>query len=396
MDFPAVRFILMVFFGDHVAMLRLLATVLPLYLIIRLIVPLRRPLWLKLVLAAILIVCSAKYPLFEFFYGTFTPPLPRWAMIATGISHGTVVFLTVLCLLRDLFALGWLLARHWRPGLPACRLSAGRWLIGLSLIAVLLATVATWQGLRVPEVRHIRLEVPHLPRALDGLRIVQLSDLHISTSFQRDWVASIVKTTNALKPDLICITGDLADGQPDELAEDLSPLRSLHAPLGVFSCLGNHEYYWGYARWAQASRDLGLHLLENSHMVLDVKGQAVVMAGVTDPAAQRFGLPLPDIGKALTGAPPDALRILLAHRPALFPRSVNAGVDIQLSGHTHGGQVAGLDLVVAAFNDGFRAGVYQLGAHLLYVSSGCALWPGFPLRLLVPSEITELTLRAPR
>ena len=377
-------------------MLRLLATVLPLYLIIRLVLPLRRPLWVKLSLAVLLTLCAAKYPLFEFFYGTFTPPLPRWAMLATGISHGTVVFLTALCLLRDLVALGWLLARQFWPGLPPCRLSADRWLAGLGLLSLLLATVAVWQGLGVPEVRRVSLEVPRLPRALDGLRIVQLSDLHISTSFQRDWVEAVVRTTNALKPDLICITGDLADGLPDTLAADLKPLRSLRAPLGVHSCLGNHEYYWGYDEWAEAYRNLGLHLLENAHVVLNVRGEAVVLAGVTDRAAQRFGLPLPDSAQALAGTPPDAIRILLAHRPALFSQSIAAGVDLQLSGHTHGGQVVGLDIVVAAFNEGFRAGVYRLGECLLYLSSGCALWPGFPLRLLVPSEITELTLCAPR
>ncbi|MDO5483431.1 MAG: metallophosphoesterase, partial [Desulfovibrionaceae bacterium] len=202
-------------------MLRLISTVLPLYLIIRLILPLRSRLWLKFLLSLALVLCAAKYPLFELFYGTFTPPLPRWAMLLTGISHGAAVVLTALCLGRDLLLAGWWLARKFRPALPPCTIGTGQWAAGLTLLSLLLACAAVWQGSRVPEVRRISLALPQLPPALEGLRLAHLSDTHISPCFGQDWVRAVVHQTNALKPDLIVITGDLADGQPAQLESAL-------------------------------------------------------------------------------------------------------------------------------------------------------------------------------
>jgi len=375
-------------------MLRLISAILPLYVIIRLVLPLRTPVWIKALLALVIAICALKYPLFEFFYGTFTPPLPRWAMMVTGIAHGTIVLLTLLCLVRDLFLLGWQVARRFRPGLQRLTLSVGHWAVGLTSLALLLSCLAVWQGMRVPAVHHVSIELPRLPQELHGLRLVQLSDLHISPSFPRQWVQDVVDKSNALKPDIIVITGDLADGLPAALSDDLAPLRDLKAPLGVFSCPGNHEYYWGYAGWMQKIRELGITPLENSHTLLNVRGLPLAVAGVTDEAARRFGLPLPDVRQALSDTPKTALRLMLAHRPRLLYESRDAAVDLQLSGHTHGGQVLGLNALVAFFNDGFLNGLYRAGESLLYLSPGCALWPGFPLRLFVPSEITAITLHS--
>ncbi len=377
-------------------MLHFLTTVLSLYVIVRLILPLRLPLWVKLVLALLVLLFALKLYFFRLAFGTMMPELPRWLMAATGVLHGSLVLLIILCALRDALLLALWLARKFLPQLPALSFSSGQWAAGLLALSLLLSATAVRQALRVPDVHKFNLVLPRLPRALDGLRIVQLSDLHISPAFPRDWVRAVVDRVNALKPDLIVITGDLADGPPARRNEDIAPLAHLRAPLGVFSCAGNHEYYWGYQGWMKKSRAQGIHPLENAHVVLETRGRQLVLAGVTDQAAPAFGLPGPDIPQALAGVPPDATRIMLAHRPRLIAQSAEENVDLQLSGHTHGGQLAGVNQLVAFFNDGFLAGNYHAGDATLYVSPGSGLWAGFPLRLLVPSEITEITLRAPR
>jgi predicted MPP superfamily phosphohydrolase len=135
-------------------------------------------------------------------------------------------------------------------------------------------------------------------------------------------------------------------------------------------------------------------MLLNSHVVLEIRGQKLVVAGVTDMVAERFSLPGPDLAQALAGAPKDAARILLDHRPGNAPANAGAGVDLQLSGHTHGGQIVGINQLVARFNQGFLYGWYQVGAMRLYVSSGAGLWNGFPVRLGVPAEIARVVLRS--
>lgn len=376
-------------------MLHFLATILSLYVIIRLILPLRLPRWGKLALALLTLLCALKLYFFRLTFGSMMPDLPRWFMITTGMLHGALILLIILCALRDAVLLALWLARRFLPQLPRPSLSGGQWAAGLLVISLLMSATAVQQALRVPDVHRLSLVLPRLPRDLDGLRIVQLSDLHISSAFPRPWVQAVVDRVNALKPDLIVITGDLADGPPLRHSGGIAPLAQLRAPLGVFSCTGNHEYYWGYQGWMKNSRKQGIRPLENTHVALKTRGRQLVLAGVTDQAAPAFGLPGPDMAQALAGAPRDATRIMLAHRPRLITQSARANVDLQLSGHTHGGQLAGVNQVVAFFNDGFLAGTYHERGTTLYVHPGSGLWAGFPLRLLVPSEITEITLRAP-
>ena len=375
-------------------MLHILATSLSLYVIVRLILPLRLPLWLKLVLSLLVVLVALKLYFFRMAFGTMMPELPRWLTAATGVLHGSLILLIILCALRDALLLALWLARKALPHVPTLPFSNGEWAAGLLALSLFLSAVAVWQALRVPDVRKLSLALPRLPQALNGLRIVQLSDLHISSGFPRDWVQAVVDKTNALKPDLIVITGDLADGPPAWRSGDLAPLADLRAPLGVFSCTGNHEYYWGYRGWMAKSREQGIRPLENAHVVLETRGQKLVLAGVTDQAAPAFGLPGPDMRRALEGAPRNAARIMLAHRPRLVEPSAQENVDLQLSGHTHGGQLFGVNQIVGWFNDGFLAGTYHAGRTMLYVSPGSGLWTGFPLRLFVPSEITEITLRS--
>jgi predicted MPP superfamily phosphohydrolase len=208
-------------------------------------------------------------------------------------------------------------------------------------------------------------------------------------------VSALTEKINALNPDLIALTGDIVDGFPLRRMESITPLRDLRARWGVFACAGNHEYYADYRQWMRVFPSLGINMLLNQHMVLRVREREIVIAGITDIAALRYGLPLPDSAAALAGAPEKALRIMLAHRPSEAADTARAGVDLQLSGHTHGGQIIGINQIVAEFNQGYLQGWYQVDKMMLYVTPGAGLWSGFPVRLGVDSEIAFITLRAP-
>jgi predicted MPP superfamily phosphohydrolase len=175
--------------------------------------------------------------------------------------------------------------------------------------------------------------------------------------------------------------------------DDIEPLRKLHAADGVYVIPGNHEYFFGYREWMAHFAKLGMRVLENDHAVLDRSGGQLVIAGVTDQSARATGNPAPDLTAALKGAPAGAPVILLDHQPKDARRAAAAGVALQLSGHTHGGMVIGLDRLAARANAGYVLGRYAVDGMTLYVNSGTALWPGFALRLGRPSELTRITLR---
>jgi predicted MPP superfamily phosphohydrolase len=287
------------------------------------------------------------------------------------------------------FALGKATGVRPLPSVPAAW-----WAGGLTAAALGLSAIGVWQAVRVPDVRAVDIALERLPAELDGLRLVHLSDLHASRLLQEPWQREVVNRTNALNPDLIVISGDLVDGSPANRAADVAPWRGFKARLGVLAAPGNHEYYSDYTAWMAAFSELGLRMLSNRHVVIHEKGRALVVAGTTDRNAARFGLPTPDIEAALAGAPKDAVTLLLAHQPREAPQNAEAGVDLQLSGHTHGGQIVGLHLIVQQSNAGFVSGLYRVGAMQLYVSNGTGLWNGFPVRLGRPSEITLITLRS--
>jgi predicted MPP superfamily phosphohydrolase len=157
---------------------------------------------------------------------------------------------------------------------------------------------------------------------------------------------------------------------------------------------GNHEYYSDYVAWMAAYRALGLTMLENGHVLIKRQDALLAVAGLTDRQAGAFGLPRPDLSAALEGIPAGTPVILLEHRPGDAPANARAGVALQLSGHTHGGQIRGLDLLTKRANNGFVSGLYQVGDMKLYVSNGTGLWNGLAIRLGRPSEITQIVLRA--
>lgn len=262
---------------------------------------------------------------------------------------------------------------------------------GLLLAAGVMGGIGARSALGAPEVTPVDITLPRLPAALDGLRIVQLSDLHVSAVLTHDWVRDVVERANALRPDLLVLTGDLVDGYPHERLKDMVPLSGLQARHGVYACTGNHDFYSGLDAWLPRFRDLGLTALRNEHAVLRVNGAPLVLVGVHDLAERAAGQG-PDMARALEGAPDDAFRILLEHQPQRAPDREGL-VDLQLSGHTHGGQIPLIRPLVRRTNNGFVAGNYDVGSLRLYVNRGTGIWGGLPLRLGIPSEITLITLR---
>ncbi|MFR1320187.1 MAG: metallophosphoesterase [Akkermansia sp.] len=263
--------------------------------------------------------------------------------------------------------------------------------LGLLVLSSVLATVGVIGGTSVPGVREETIAVGHLPEEADGMTIALLADLHADGITRADRIRRIVQRTNSLNPDLVVIAGDFVDGTVPVHGEDLRPLADLKARYGVFGVPGNHEYYSGYEEWMEFLPMLGVRMLPNEHVLTG--GGNVVLAGVTDPVAGMTGREEPDIGKALEGAPPGKARILASHQPRLAREAARQGVDLQLSGHTHGGMITGIDRLVARFNDGFVSGPYRVGSMKLYVSNGAGIWNGFPVRIGVPAEIVLIRLK---
>lgn len=350
------------------------------------------PGWLKIAGIALVFLASQKYLIYKFLGGAFfSPQMPRAALLALEAAYGALMVLFFLLLLWDIYLAGnWILKK---AGMPIPRkLPCGAIRAGLCLLAIGLGIWGTWQAVKVPDTRVVEMPIAALPRNLDGFSIAQLSDLHIGPILKKDWLAEVVARTNALKPDLVALTGDYVDGHVDELESEIAPLGELRAKYGVFGVTGNHEYYWDAVQWKTALANLGVEMLENAHAAIDVNGDKIVVAGVPDLMGQRFGHPGPDARKALDGAP-DALKLLLSHRPKTAAENM-AFADIHLSGHTHGGLMFFLQPLIARFNAGLVAGHYPAGGKNIYVHPGTGLWNGFSSRIGVPSEITLIILRA--
>jgi predicted MPP superfamily phosphohydrolase len=261
--------------------------------------------------------------------------------------------------------------------------------IGLGVFATVAGLVGARRTARVVDV-----EVPlqDLPAALDGFTIVQISDIHVGPTIRKRYVERIVEAVNELKPDLIAVTGDVVDGAVSELAPHTAPLARLRARHGAFFVTGNHEYYSGADRWTAEFKRLGLKVLLNEHETIDHQGALLVVAGVTDFSAHHFSpSQRSDPAAALAGAPNHAgAKILLAHQPRSASAAQLAGFDLQLSGHTHGGQFWPWNLFVR-LQQPFTAGLHRLNRLWVYVSRGTGYW-GIPNRFGAPSEITRIRL----
>lgn len=268
----------------------------------------------------------------------------------------------------------------------------------ISAIAVLgLALIVTLAGFvnarRLPRVVEVDVPIAGLPPALAGFTIVQLSDIHVGATIKRNYVQAVVDRVNGLNADVVAITGDLVDGSVPQLADDIQPLATLLARHGVFVVTGNHEYYSGASAWVEQFGRIGLRCLMNEHVVLAHNDAVLVLAGVTDYSAHQFDpAQRSDPQLALVGAPAGVPRVLLAHQPRSAAAASAAGFDLQLSGHTHGGQFWPWNLFVP-LQQPYTAGLHRLDRLWIYISRGTGYW-GPPKRFGAPSEITRIRLVA--
>jgi predicted MPP superfamily phosphohydrolase len=268
---------------------------------------------------------------------------------------------------------------------------------GIPVLAALVTVIGFFNARRRAAVREVNVPIHGLPAALEGFTIAQISDVHVGATIRRSYVSAIVDAVNALKPDLIAVTGDIVDGSVEQLAAHTEPLGRLSARHGAFFITGNHEYYSGAHAWIAEMQRLGLVVLMNEHRVLDHDGADMLVAGINDFSAEHFDPShKSDPAAAISGAPADAaFRLLLAHQPRSAFAAKGLGFDLQLSGHTHGGQFVPWIWFVR-LQQPFTAGLHRLGGLdglWVYVSRGTGYW-GPPKRFGAPSEITLLRLKA--
>jgi predicted MPP superfamily phosphohydrolase len=255
-----------------------------------------------------------------------------------------------------------------------------------------LVLCALWFGRRVV-VRRVVVPLGKLPAALHGMTIVQLSDVHVGPTIGKRFLDRVVDRVNALKPDVIAITGDLVDGTVLRLAPHVAPLARLKARHGVFFVTGNHEYYAGVDEWCAHLTQLGLRVLRNERVSIGDGEHSFDLAGVDDFAGRHFGSGHgADIGRALSGRDETRELVLLAHQPRAVMEAERAGVGLQISGHTHGGQIWPFNYLVR-LQQPVTSGLARFGRSLIYVSNGTGYW-GPPMRLGSPAEITQLVLEA--
>ena len=354
----------------------------------------------RILLGVTFLACSLKFTWFGLFgEKIFQPELPAGVIYALSVVYDLVLVLAALgvagaCvrwvgrLARRVRLTGVRSARRAGPtDLTRRRMIAG----GLACVAAGVGAKGVQNGFRLPDVVEVELEFPDLPPAFDGYRIAHLSDLHVSAAARADRTAGVVRIVNALKPDLVAITGDFVDGTAERRGADVAPLAGLRAADGVVGCTGNHEYYSGWGVWRSVLREFGVRVLENERVLLRRGDDTLAVIGENDPVSYDS-----DIRAVAAMAPEGAFRILLAHRPTRLAEHAACGVRLQLSGHTHGGAVLGIDRFVARANEGHVRGLYREHGLALYVNSGTGQWAGFPTRLGVSPEITCLTLRTAR
>ncbi|MCX4613988.1 MULTISPECIES: metallophosphoesterase [Streptomyces] len=266
----------------------------------------------------------------------------------------------------------------------------------LGVSAVLLA----WgyaEARRVPRVRRLDVQLPRLGAGLDGTRVVLITDTHYGPLDRARWSAQVCAKVNTLEADLVCHTGDIADGTAERRRTQAAPLGTVRATRARVYVTGNHEYYSEAQGWVDLMDELGWEPLRNRHLLIERGGDTLVVAGVDDVTAESSGLAghRAHLAGALNGTDPDLPVLLLAHQPKFIDRAAAGGIDLQLSGHTHGGQIWPFHHLVR-IDQPVLAGLSRHGTRtLLYTSRGTGFW-GPPFRVFAPSEITLLILRSPQ
>ena len=353
--------------------------------------------WRTLGLAAIAVLGSSLFlaPICE---RTLPRRIARIVAWPASIWMGFAFLLVVALLASD--AVLWIAAEgglSWAArtpdGLPASGLAAARaWVV--AGLAALGSIAGLRSGLGPP--RHVRLEIEidRWPRALDGFRIAQISDIHIGSLLGRRFAQHLTERVNALDADLVAVTGDLVDGRVEALFEEVAPFAGLRGRQGVYFVTGNHDHYSDARAWASHAAELGFRVLRNERVEIGGDGAIFDLVGVDDHRGDLLAAEGgEDLDAALAGRDESRPAVLLAHDPSTFKRASKRGIDLQISGHTHGGQIWPFVAVVRLAIP-WVAGHYRVGRSQLYVSRGTGFW-GPPMRLFAPAEITEIALRAP-
>ena len=297
---------------------------------------------------------------------------------ASYLSMAWVSFILVFTIIRDLA----LVATAWTPAAHAVVTSAGvPAVLGGSLVAIACGAAAAFRG---PRIERVDVPIAGLHPDLEGLRIVQISDLHVGPNIGRRYVQRVADLSRSLAPDLVVLTGDIVDGPVPRLTPDVEPLTELARDGKGFFILGNHDCYAGAEPWIAYWRQVGMRVLLNSHEVVR-KGRArLLVGGVVDPA---YGRLRPEISVR-----EDAdFKLLLAHNPRLAPLGAKAGFDLQLSGHTHAGQFFPWTLAVRLVHAPHVAGLSKENQMVVYVSAGTGTW-GTPVRFGTNPELTLVRL----
>lgn len=313
-----------------------------------------------------------------------------WVQALSFLCMAWLSFLLVLTVGRDVL----LLATAALPPLVAVHTlvdQAAAWVPLAALAAVGVGALPTLAG---PYVRRVDIPVAGLAPDLDGLRIVQISDLHVGPTMRRAYVQRVVDMTRALAPDVIALTGDIVDGSVPRLARHVAPLETLASADRAFFVLGNHDYYSGAAPWTAHFETMGFRVLRNAHVTIARGTARLLIGGVIDFAARMSdpdARPRPDL--AADGDARPAFRLLLAHNPKIAPLAEQAGFDLQLSGHTHAGQFFPWTFVIHLVHGPHAAGLSRRGRLWVYVNAGTGTW-GPPVRLGTRPELTLLRIVA--
>jgi predicted MPP superfamily phosphohydrolase len=304
------------------------------------------------------------------------------------LTFGVMSCLLIYCIAADIMEWGW----RWIASPYHPEALDRYFLLTLGALTLVTTVWGLWQAVAGPIVRTIEIPLANLPESLDGFTIAQVSDLHTGETIGPAYTEDVVRMVNDLKPDLVALTGDFADGFVNELRDHVAPLSQIEAPHGMFFITGNHEYYWDADGWTAEFTKLGARVLQNEHVVIQHNGAEFVLAGVTDYSTRHMSpLRASDPQKALAGAPPGRTKILLAHQPDSYRMAHAAGFDLQISGHTHGGQYFPFNLLIPFFQRYYK-GLNRHENMWVYVSRGTGYW-GPPLRTGVPSEINLIRLR---